>query len=179
MGNFAAASYNMAVCIGLASFQASESKFGLAQDAINTSIPFATTLKSGNFIDDIVFKRSLNVNPADNSVLIALRQEVEQVIRSKSNSLANIFRLGLLIAIAEGQTTSSQFSKAVDIAHSSLKNAKLVITQNFPNLGFDLNPLDQAIRITQNFGAGPKNSYNVVFSLRQSYADFALRANLP
>jgi hypothetical protein len=174
MGNLSAAAYDMAVGVGFASFQAAVGQPGLAADALHNAQLGANVLAAHHVI------RQHNLEAlTDYQAIVTARQSLEDEIRAVNNVVANVYRLATDISLAEAQTTSPDFAKGVDFAHTGLLQASQVVQQNFHNIGLDQGLLNDAISITQNFGAGRGNTHTVVETLRTSWRDTILRSALP
>jgi len=99
------------------------------------------------------------------------RAMVERVIRNSNGNYANVYRLGLLIGLAEGQTTSPSFSEGTDLAHSSLSQANTLIKGDLSFIRFNARTMDEALRLTENSTHGRENTHSGVYDLRREYAD--------
>lgn len=170
MGLLCASAYNSGVGMGLASFQASVQQFELAREAIRDANFAAKALLDGGQISDIDIKSDISQHRLE-----SMRGHIEDQLRRHSNLIANSFRLGVIIGIAEGQVTSSDWQHTCVIANRALRDAQQVATENlsFLNVSLFNNPL----RLTSNFLEPRMDAHKSILELRKTYSDAILRAN--
>lgn len=111
--------------------------------------------------------------------IAAKRVGLETEIRNQNGTLANVYRLGILVSLAEGQTTSPDFAKGVGFAHSGLLEAQQLVQKHLTAAKLDVAPMTVALNMTQNFGHGRANTHNAVLHLRTTYRNSVLVSPLP
>ncbi len=188
MGEIAGGTYSLGVELGLASFQFSVKQNNLANQAIADGQVWANfladrhVLHKGDSIQQRI-KSFANLAPAD--AIVRVRQNYEAEIRHFSNTAGNTYVLGLVVAIAEGQATSVDWSTGLSsggkaIAKDCIFHARDILVQNLiPITGqiFDLGLLDKALKQT----GSPTNreiAYKALLQFRIATGDVITRSSL-
>jgi hypothetical protein len=178
MGNIAAAAYDIGVGAGLASFQASVEQNSLAAQALRDVQGAVEILANAGRFSSRDLLAEVQARGLSQSTLEQFREELETEISSHSIDSANAYRLGLVIAIAEGQTTSPDWQRACEISHDGLHSVERITRENFPDITFNNNLLQNALMQTENFARSRSDAHNAVLNLRLDYRDTILRAKL-
>jgi hypothetical protein len=118
MGVVAEAAYSLGVAMGLASYQASVGQNDLAANALDNGQPAADLLNTEGLITSVVLT---TFNQSE--LLVTQRAQFDDLLRNHSVDFANAYSLGLRVALAEGQCTSSDWEHAVVLAHQSIEIA--------------------------------------------------------
>lgn len=178
MGNKSAYAYDLGVGFGLASFWASIEENSLASATLLDARPAAQALvEHYRFLDQTLFSQIYN-HDVSHSHLEKIRQDVETNIRDHSIDAANTYHLGLLIALAEGQSTGS-WGDSWWFAHDALKQAKTLVSGHLQNVPFDLNQMEQALHLTNSFSRSKEDAHKAILNMRISYREQVLESSIP
>ena len=174
------AAYDLGVGLGLASFQSSVSQSGLALAALADAKGSAELLLKANVIDQALFD-SVFSNNVSQPHLVQVRQDVESNIRSRvnGNSIANVYQLALLIAMAEGQTTSGNWAAAVDLANGALRQADNLMSSDLPQIPWNRGLMSTALQLTENFSTNPGDAHGAVQEMRITFRGTVAESGLP
>ena len=170
MGLLCSSAYDFGIGMGLASFQASVQQFELAREAFRDALLAARAIINGGQISEIDIKSDISQRRLE-----LMRGDIENQLRRHSNLLANSFRLGSTIGIAEGQVTSSDWQHTCTMANHALRDAQQVATENLPFLNISL--FREPLRLTSNFLEPRMDAHKSILELRKAYSDAILRAN--
>jgi hypothetical protein len=115
--------------------------------------------------------------PALHDCLARVRGEYEYEIRARSNAVANAYRLGLLLALAEGQSTAPNWWDGPSgLAQKALTEAKgLIGTSSLSEIRFDQGLFQQAVDET-NSRTAKGDPHAKMLDLRESWRDAVLVA---
>jgi|GEM_PF-3678369 len=174
MGNKSASAYNLGVSLGLASYQSSVKQTGLASAALAEGKSAANALVAAGFLTSPVFDSLYNPPDVSHSHLEGVRALVGTTIRDHSGDAANVYTVALLIALAEGQTTSPEWNKSFtgpnDLAHRGLEQAQTVIRSFLSSIPFDSSMMTYALDNTI-FLTDKDTAHSAVSRMRLAYED--------
>lgn len=168
--------------LGYASYQASERQTQLTRNAIRNAQAALDNLVE--IMPAIFVPRGKpniwSLTRGDHDKLARERQSYETSIRRVNNTMANVYRLGLLIGLAEAQCTSSRWGSAQEFAHSALVQIEELIGINgdgVSGLDFNRQLLEDAMYQTSRSTSNRNNAYQRVKTLRESYRNVVIVSN--
>ncbi|HEV3383650.1 MAG TPA: hypothetical protein VG097_02480 [Gemmata sp.] len=180
MGNKSADAYDIGVGLGFASFQSSVGQQDLAWAALESAQPSVHSLVvTYHLLDQNLLDSIYGPNPTALAHLVQVRQDVETNLRDHSNDAANAYRLGLLVALAEGQSTSGDWLASYALAHDALQQANSLIQGYLKNVPFDNNLMTKSLYYTNSPQRAPGDAHSFISMMRISYREQVLLSNLP
>jgi len=176
MGIITMAAFDFGVCMGEASYLASAEQDDNAIITLHSAQPAVDLLSSESIIHRIdltqdfrSFKESLL------SIIIPLRTSYENEMRSNSNAYANFYRLGLIMALAQGHTAAPPDErKQLDLLRAKLLQSQRFIKENLDQIPLNSSLYQETYSLAENNSATHQDRYAAVEKLRNSYRDVIL-----
>jgi hypothetical protein len=161
--------YEVGRAFGVASYQASVEQRDIARQILQEAQTPADHLISGRYLPPVNILQDVNraeQNASLHGALISLRQDYEGMIQFRNQTLGQLYKLGLLIGMAEGQATSSQWIQARQYANQALNDATKLVRQLRSEVALNVTYVDGALNAT----AGPREAaYDAIVKLRWEY----------